>query len=305
MNIWESLAKEEKAYWSNKNETLRFWRHVSAGRPFIVFDVETTGLKKAADRIIEFSAIRMEKVARIYRKTDELEVFIKPPFAMDPRVIEIHGITDEFLADKPEEPEAYGMIRDFFTEDAVVMGYNVNFDISFTDAMFKRNGDVFRPESIDVFKLVKENIFTDEHENKRELSEITHLLFPDKDFRFHDSTEDIFATWEVGTEILKRYVRSSPVPESSKPKGKIIRYSTKRYGKWKGIFVTVAADGKYHDLYYDVMRSCWVQKYNMIPIFAGIDMDDIEKQMNELAQIKGKSHFHLLNDSWKKGKENV
>lgn len=298
MNIWESLAKEEKAYWAHKDETLRFWKYVSEGKPFIIFDVETTGLKKNIDRIIEFSAIRMEKVAGVYRKVAELEQFIRPPFAMDPKVIEIHGITNEFLKNKPEESEVYQKIRDFFTDDAVVMGYNVSFDIKFSQAMFSRYGVTFEPEFIDVFTLVKENIFTNEHNNERKLSQITHLLFPEKTYSYHDASEDILATWEVAVEILKHYVKSRPIPEASKPTGKIIRYEAKTYGAWKGIFVTAALGQDYHDFYYDVRQSCWVQKYNMIPIFDLINMEDVEAQMNAFAKAKGIKHFHLLKDRY-------
>lgn len=298
MNIWESLAKEEKAYWAHKDETLRFWKQVSEGKPFIVFDVETTGLKKDIDRIIEFSAIRMEKVAGVYRKVAEMEQFIKPPFAMDPKVIEVHGITNEFLEDKPDESAVWEGIKDFFTDDAIVMGYNISFDIKFTQAMLARYGASFEPESIDVFTLVKENIFTNEHNNERKLSQITHLLFPEKNFQYHDSSEDILATWEVGVEILKHYVKSRPIPETSKPKGKVIRYEAKKYGAWKGIFVTAAVGKDYHDFYYDVRQSCWVQKYNMIPVFNLIDMEDIEAQMNKFAEEKGIKHFHLLKDRY-------
>lgn len=295
-NIWEALAKEKKAYWAHKDETNKFWKLVMEGHPFVVFDVETTGLKKGVDRIIEFSAIRMEKVGYYYRRTASYEWFIKPPFKMDPRVIEVHGITDEFLQDKPEEAEVWEQIKEVFTGNPITMGYNVSFDIKFVNEMFSRYGESFEPEYIDAFTLVKENIFSNEHENKRKLSQISQLLFPDKTFEFHDSSEDILATWDVAVEILKHYVSTNPVVESSKPNANLISYEVKKYGAWKGIFVTAELKGDYHDFYYDVKQSCWVQKYNMIPVFKLINMEDMEEQLNKIAAQKGIKHFHLLKD---------
>ena len=67
------------------------------GKYMIMFDTETTGLKKD-DQIVELAGkkYRIEKDANsIYEflETDTFHAYIKPPFAMDSGVIAIHGIT--------------------------------------------------------------------------------------------------------------------------------------------------------------------------------------------------------------------
>jgi len=104
----------------------------------IVFlDTETTGLDAAAgDRIVEIGCVEM--VGR--RLTGRhLHRHFNPRRSVHPDALKVHGLTDEFLADKPPfENEAAAVVE--FLEGAEVVIHNAAFDTGFLDAEFSRLG---------------------------------------------------------------------------------------------------------------------------------------------------------------------
>ena len=94
----------------------------------IILDTETTGLSpEAGHRIIEIGAIEI-----VNRKiTDNnFQTYLNPKRSIDPGSIHIHGITDEFVADKPEFPEIMQEFLDFIKDAELVM-HNAPFDVAF------------------------------------------------------------------------------------------------------------------------------------------------------------------------------
>lgn len=109
--------------------------------PTIVIDTETTGLSFENDRIISFGAVTIVNNAIV----SEVEYFINPgnvPIA--PEALAVHGITVEFLRDKPSIKEILPLIIGMLHE-AVVAGHHVAFDIKMLDAECRRVG--FKPLS--------------------------------------------------------------------------------------------------------------------------------------------------------------
>ncbi len=103
----------------------------------IFLDTETTGLDPAAgDRVVEIGCIEM-----VNRRTTgrTLHLYLNPERAGSEEAIRIHGLTDEFLADKPR----FGEIADEllgFLRDAEVVIHNAAFDLAFLDAELRRLG---------------------------------------------------------------------------------------------------------------------------------------------------------------------
>lgn len=97
----------------------------------IVLDTETTGLEVSeGHRIIEIGAVEM--VER--RLTgNNYHQYICPDRAVDPGALEVHGLSNEFLQDKPRFPE---IANDFMTylegADELVI-HNAAFDVEFID----------------------------------------------------------------------------------------------------------------------------------------------------------------------------
>ena len=103
----------------------------------IVLDTETTGLDpKDGHRIIEIGCV--ELVNR--RLTDNrFHQYIQPERQIDPGAMEVHGITNEFLADKPRfEDIASDFIE--YIRGAELIIHNAPFDTGFINAELKRLG---------------------------------------------------------------------------------------------------------------------------------------------------------------------
>lgn len=103
----------------------------------IIFDTETTGLESKADRVIEIGGIELFDhfpTGRTFHK------YISPgDRKVHPDALAVHGLTDEFLKDKPSFAEIAGELQEFF-HDAKWVAHNANFDIGFINAEFERLG---------------------------------------------------------------------------------------------------------------------------------------------------------------------
>ena len=101
----------------------------------IVLDTETTGLEVAAGhRVIEIGAI--EIVAR--RRTErQFHRYLNPERAIDEGALRVHGITSEFLADKPRFAEVAGEFLEFIAGAELVI-HNAAFDVAMLDAELAR-----------------------------------------------------------------------------------------------------------------------------------------------------------------------
>jgi len=99
----------------------------------IVLDTETTGLNaRTGDRIIEIGGV--ELVNR--RLTgNNLHFYVNPERDSDPGALAVHGLTTEFLSDKPKFAEIVDALRDY-VQGAELIIHNAPFDIGFLDAEF-------------------------------------------------------------------------------------------------------------------------------------------------------------------------
>ncbi|EEA02344.1 DNA polymerase III, epsilon subunit [Burkholderia sp. H160] len=99
----------------------------------LILDTETTGLNpRGGDRILELGCV--ELVNR--RLTgNNLHFYINPERDSDPGALAVHGLTTEFLSDKPKFAEIIDQFRDFI-QDADLIIHNAPFDIGFLDTEF-------------------------------------------------------------------------------------------------------------------------------------------------------------------------
>ena len=101
----------------------------------VVLDTETTGLEPSqGHRIIEIGCVELinrRATGRYYHQ------YIQPERQVDLGALEVHGITDEFLADKPLFAE---IVADFiaFVGESELIIHNAPFDLSFIDAEMLR-----------------------------------------------------------------------------------------------------------------------------------------------------------------------
>lgn len=188
----------------------------------IVYDCETTGLtpvqkgSEPACHIIQLSAIRVShEYITGFGDAEEREWYIRPVESIPDKVVEVTGITDEFLADKPTEDEVFEEICDFFADTAVVGYNNRGFDDLFMDEMYKRHGMRFRPYlSLDMYP-VSQNLVSPKDVKNYKLSTVAaHFGFGDE--IFHDASNDA----RVTMELMKLY--ASAMNEREEKTGNMI-----------------------------------------------------------------------------------
>ncbi|MCD2182727.1 DNA polymerase III subunit epsilon [Rhizobium sp. GN54] len=103
----------------------------------IIFDTETTGLDNRADRIIEIGGVELDNHFPTGRT---FHVYVNPgDRKVHPDALAIHGITDDFLKDKPLFSGIVAELQDFFG-DARWVAHNATFDMGFINAEFERLG---------------------------------------------------------------------------------------------------------------------------------------------------------------------
>ena len=107
----------------------------------IVLDTETTGMNQLGAHyeghgIIEIGAV--ELVNRRYTGNN-FHIYINPNRPVDPEAINVHGITDEMLADKPEFKAVAQEFLDYI-KGAELLIHNAPFDVGFMDYEFRKIG---------------------------------------------------------------------------------------------------------------------------------------------------------------------
>ncbi|WP_404396759.1 DNA polymerase III subunit epsilon [Idiomarina loihiensis] len=101
----------------------------------VVLDTETTGIDPAkGHRIIEIGCVEL-----INRKLtgNHFHVYINPERVVEQEAVEVHGITNDFLTDKPVFAQ---VVHDFieFIKGSQLVIHNAPFDVGFMDAEFSR-----------------------------------------------------------------------------------------------------------------------------------------------------------------------
>ena len=107
----------------------------------VVLDTETTGMNKLGvhyegHRIIEIGAVEVVNRRLTGRN---FHVYLKPDRLVDPEAFGVHGISDEFLADKPTFADVADDFVEYIRGSELVI-HNATFDIGFMDYEFDMLG---------------------------------------------------------------------------------------------------------------------------------------------------------------------
>lgn len=99
----------------------------------IVLDTETTGLyARNGDRVVEIGCVELVDRKPTGRR---LHRYLNPEREVPMEAQRIHGLTDDFLADKPKFREVAAELADFI-RDAELVIHNASFDMEFLNAEF-------------------------------------------------------------------------------------------------------------------------------------------------------------------------
>ncbi len=166
-------------------------------RPLVFFDLETTGVDTAKDRIVEISMVKVMPNGDEVVRTR----LINPQMPIPAEATAIHGITDEDVKDAPSFAQIAKSLAQFI-EGCDFGGFNSNrFDLPMLVEEFMRAGvdvDFKRRKFIDV-----QNIF---HKMEQRTLVAAYKFYCDKDLtNAHSAEADTKATYEVLKAQLDRY----------------------------------------------------------------------------------------------------
>lgn len=166
-------------------------------RPLAFFDLETTGVNIASDRIVEISILKAMPDGSELVKTKRVNPEMPIPLASSL----IHGIYDEDVKDAPTFKEIGNEIAQFL-ENTDLAGYNSNkFDIPVLMEEFLRAGvdfDIEKRKFVDV-----QNIF---HQMEQRTLKAAYKFYCDKTLKnAHSAEADVKATYEVLLAQVERY----------------------------------------------------------------------------------------------------
>lgn len=166
-------------------------------RPIAFFDLETTGVNVASDRIVELSILKISPDGSKEIKTKRINPTIPIPLQSS----EVHGIYDKDVANEPTFKGIAKSLADFL-KNCDLAGYNSNkFDIPILVEEFLRaevEFDISNRRFVDV-----QNIF---HQMEQRTLKAAYKFYCGKDIiNAHSAQADIEATYEVFLAQLEKY----------------------------------------------------------------------------------------------------
>ncbi len=166
-------------------------------RPLATFDLETTGVNVAEDRIVEISIIKLNPDG----SEETLTELVNPEIPIPAEAAAVHGITNEKVADKPTIKELAPKIVEFIG-DADLSGYNcLKFDVPLLMEEFLRNDVDFSMKNRKVVDV--QNIF---HKMEQRTLVAAYKFYCNGDLTdAHSAEADTRATLEVLKAQVEKY----------------------------------------------------------------------------------------------------
>ena len=118
---------------------------------YIIFDLETTGLSAATERIIEIGAVKVENGEIL----ESFDLFVDPEKAITPEIIRLTSITNEMVAGAPKEADALEQFFRFCDGCDILVAHNADFDMGFLRAAIRRCGREEDPVQIDTLVMAR------------------------------------------------------------------------------------------------------------------------------------------------------
>lgn len=121
--------------------------------PYVILDVETTGLDSVTDKIIQLSAIKYSAQGA---PIDTYDTYLNPGVHIPSKITKITGITDATVRNAPTVEQVSKQFLSFIS-DLLLVGYNVTFDLRFLAAEV---GDALSGrEYVDVLSIARKYLY--------------------------------------------------------------------------------------------------------------------------------------------------
>ncbi len=118
---------------------------------FVVFDIETTGLSAAVNRVTEIGAVKIVNG----QVCEEFQTFVNPECEIPQNITELTGITGDMVADAPTFEQAFDAFCEFCGKDVVLVAHNASFDVGFMRAGAERIGKQFDYTYLDTVPMCR------------------------------------------------------------------------------------------------------------------------------------------------------
>ena len=162
--------------------------NIKLTKPLVVFDLETTGVQVANDRIVEIYCSKIQPDG----SEEHLHQVLNPTVPIPPEVSAIHGIWDKDVIDKPTFQE-FSMMLNTFLGDCDFGGFNSNrFDFPLLAEEFYRAGVAFdtNRKFIDAQRIF--------HRMEPRNLTAAYKVYCNKELTdAHSAKADTVATWEI------------------------------------------------------------------------------------------------------------
>lgn len=147
----------------------------------VCFDIETTGLNKRTEVIIEIGAV----VLKNGEITETFNTFADPKRMLSSDIVRLTGITDEMLAGAPSQEEALRAFLEF-AKGRPLAAHNADFDMGFISTGCRKYGIAFSNPSIDSL-ILAQNLLPELGKYKLDIV-AEHLGLPG--FQHHRASDD-------------------------------------------------------------------------------------------------------------------
>ncbi|MBE6947091.1 MAG: PolC-type DNA polymerase III [Ruminococcaceae bacterium] len=162
---------------------------------YVAFDLETTGLSSRTDTIIEIGAVIMANGQEMER----FQTFVAPGRKLDPKIVELTGITDSMLVGAPTIEEVLPKFLEF-VGDRVLVAHNSDFDTGFIRAACEKLGLPYTFTAADTL-ILSQNLLP--QLNKFKLDIVANALsLPD--FQHHRAGDDALTCGMIMDRLLRK-----------------------------------------------------------------------------------------------------
>lgn len=167
----------------------------------IVLDIETTGINPQYNKITEIGAIKVENNKVI----DKFNQLVNPEITIPKNIIDITGITNEMVANKPSIEK---VLPEFikFCDNNVIVGHNIRFDYSFIKMNAIRMNLTYERKGIDTLKIAR--ILLGDLPSKKLGCLCSHYNI---DYlNGHRAFNDAYATFELFNRLKEDHYETTP-----------------------------------------------------------------------------------------------
>ncbi|PRX27446.1 DNA polymerase III epsilon subunit family exonuclease [Orenia metallireducens] len=181
----------------------------NSNKTYVVFDLETTGLKPCSwGRIIEIAAVKVkvDTENNSFEIYDEFHALINPAMKIPKKISKITGITTEMVEDKESIYEVLPQFVEFIEDGSYLSGHNIKgFDIPFLDAAvekFKFNRPDYKnkvEQIVDTLYLSRKKLPSLENHKLKTIADYFSIPIENH----HRAIDDARANAQVLIELLK------------------------------------------------------------------------------------------------------